>query len=96
MSDFTLEISDVTTTLEIETSTEDNTENLEISSTVIGNIDIQTGFASNVSYASDVVGLSSYIANNIPTTLSGMISIAGNGTSSPLNLYHVVIDGGSP
>ena len=29
MSDFTLEISDVTTTLEIETSTEDNTENLE-------------------------------------------------------------------
>ena len=96
MSDFTLEISDVTTTLEIETSTEDNTENLEISSTVIGNIEIQTGFTSTVSYATDVVGLSSYIANNMPISLSGMASIAGSGSSNPLYLYHTIIDGGSP
>jgi len=96
MSDFTLEISDVTTTLEIETSTEDNTENLEISSTVIGNIEIQTGFTSTVSYATDVVGLSTYIANNMPITLSGMAIIAGTGINNPLNLYHTVIDGGSP
>ena len=96
MSDFTLEISDVTTTLEIETSTEDNTENLEVTSTVVNTIEIQTGFSSSVAYATDVIGLSTYISNNMPITLSGMKSIAGSGTSSPLNLYHVVIDGGSP
>ena len=96
MSDFTLEISDVTTTLEIETSTEDNTENLEVTSTVVNTIEIQTGFSSTISYATDVVGLSTYIANNMPITLSGMASIAGSGTNSPLNLYHTIIDGGSP
>lgn len=96
MSDFTLEISDVTTTLEIETSTEDNTENLEVTSTVVNTVEIQTGFSSTVSYATEVVGLSTYIANNMPITLSGMAIIAGTGTNSPLNLYHTVIDGGSP
>ena len=96
MSDFTLEISDVTTTLEIETSTEDNTENLEVTSTVVNTAEIQTGFSSTVSYATEVVGLSTYIANNMPITLSGMAIIAGTGTNSPLNLFHTVIDGGSP
>ncbi len=96
MSDFTLEISDVTTTLEIETSTEDNTENLEVTSTVVNTVEIQTGFSSTVSYATEVVGLSTYIANNMPITLSGMAIIAGTGTNNPLNLYHTVIDGGSP
>ena len=96
MSDFTLEISDVTTTLEIETSTEDNTENLEVTSTVVNTVEIQTGFSSTVSYATEVVGLSTYIANNMPITLSGMAIIAGTGTNSPLNLFHTVIDGGSP
>ncbi len=96
MSDFTLEISDVTTTLEIETSTEDNTENLEVTSTVVNTVEIQTGFSSTVSYATEVVGLSTYIANNMPITLSGMATIAGTGTNSPLNLYHAIIDGGSP
>ena len=96
MSDFTLEISDVTTTLEIETSTEDNTENLEVTSTVVNTVEIQTGFSSTVSYATEVVGLSTYIANNMPITLSGMATIAGTGTNSPLNLYHTIIDGGSP
>jgi hypothetical protein len=96
MSDFTLEISDVTTTLEIETSTDDNTQSLEVTSTVVGSVDIQTGFSSTVSYATEVVGLGNYIVNNMPIALSGMASIAGSGTSSPLNFYHVVIDGGSP
>tara|TARA_Y100001972_G_C7595627_1_gene298518 strand:+ start:277 stop:567 length:291 start_codon:yes stop_codon:yes gene_type:complete len=96
MSDFTLEISDVTTTLEIETSTDDNTQTLEVTSSVVDSVEIQTGFSSVISYATETVGLSSYIANNIPIALSGMASIAGSGTSSPLNFYHVVIDGGSP
>ena len=96
MSDFTLEISDVTTTLEIETSTEDNTENLEVTSTVVNTVEIQTGFSSTVSYATEVVGLGNYIVNNMPISLSGMASIAGSGMSSPLYLYHTIIDGGSP
>ncbi len=32
----------------------------------------------------------------MPITLSGMAIIAGTGTNNPLNLYHTVIDGGSP
>jgi hypothetical protein len=96
MSDFTLEISDVTTTLEIETSTEDNTENLEVTSTVIGTVEIQTGYSSTVAYASDIIGLSNYIADYKPVALSGMQSIAGTETSNPVYIYHSVIDGGSP
>lgn len=96
MSDFTLEISDVTTTLEIETSTEDNTENLEVTSTVMGTVEIQTGYSSTVAYASDVIGLSTYIANYTPVALTGMQSIAGSGTNNPLYIYHSIIDGGSP
>ena len=95
MSDFTLEISDVTTTVEIETSTDDNTQTLEISNTTIDTVEIQTGFSSAVAYATDVIGLSSYISNNIPVSLSGMTSIAGS-ESTPLYLYHAIIDGGSP
>ena len=96
MSDFTLEISDVTTTLEIETSTDDNTQSLEITSTVVDSVEIQTGFSSTVSYATEVVGLGDYIVNNMPISLSGMATIAGTGTNSPLNPYHTIIDGGSP
>ena len=73
-----------------------NNDLLELRTDPYSNIEIQTGFTSTVSYATDVVGLSSYIANNMPISLSGMASIAGTGTNSPLNLYHTIIDGGSP
>lgn len=65
MSDFTLEISDINYIIDIETSTEDNTENLEITTTNTDTIEISTGFAAGIIYASDVIGLDNYLANFI-------------------------------
>lgn len=65
MSDFTLEIFDTTNTIEIETSTEDNTDNIEITTTNADSVEITTGFAATVVYASDIVGLDNYLANFI-------------------------------
>lgn len=65
MSDFTIEIFDTTQTIEIETSTEDNTENIEVTSTVLDTLEVSTGFAATIVYASDVVGLDNYLSNFI-------------------------------
>jgi chaperonin GroEL (HSP60 family) len=65
MSDFTLEIFDTTNTIEIETSTEDNTDNIEITTTNADSVEITTGFAATIVYASDIVGLDNYLANFI-------------------------------
>ena len=65
MSDFTLEISDINYIIDIETSTEDNTENLEITTSNVDTIEISTGFAAAIVYASDVIGLDNYLANFI-------------------------------
>ena len=65
MSEFTLEISDINYIIDIETSTEDNTENLEITTTNTDTIEITTGFAATIVYASDVIGLDNYLANFI-------------------------------
>jgi chaperonin GroEL (HSP60 family) len=65
MSDFTLEIFDTTNTIEIETSTEDNTDNIEITTTNADSVEITTGFAATVVYASDIVGLDNYLSNFI-------------------------------
>jgi hypothetical protein len=65
MSEFTLEIFDTTNILEIETSTEDNTDNLEVTTSSTSTVEIVTGFAANVVYASDVIGLDNYLANFI-------------------------------
>jgi hypothetical protein len=65
MSEFTLEISDINYIIDIETSTEDNTENLEITTTNADTIEITTGFAASIVYASDVIGLDNYLANFI-------------------------------
>jgi len=65
MSEFTLEISDINYIIDIETSTEDNTENLEITTTNTDTIEISTGFAASIVYASDVIGLDNYLANFI-------------------------------
>lgn len=65
MSDFTLEISDTVNTLEIEISTEDNTENIEMSSSVTDTVEVSTGFSATIVYASEIVGLDSYLSNFI-------------------------------
>ena len=65
MSDFTLEIFDTTNTIEIETSTEDNTDNIEITTTNADSVEITTGFAATIVYASDIVGLDNYLSNFI-------------------------------
>jgi hypothetical protein len=65
MSEFTLEISDINYIIDIETSTEDNTENLEITTTNADTIEITTGFAASIVYASDVIGLDNYLSNFI-------------------------------
>lgn len=63
MSDFTLEIYDTNNILEIETSTEDNTENLEIAVSTTDSLEIYTGFNATVVYANDIVGLDNYLSN---------------------------------
>ena len=65
MSEFTLEISDINYIIDIETSTEDNTENLEITTTNADTIEVTTSFAASIVYASDVIGLDNYLTNFI-------------------------------
>lgn len=65
MSEFTLEIYDSVNILEIETSTEDNTENLEIAVSTTDQIEIYTGFNASVVYAADIIGLDNYLSNFI-------------------------------
>lgn len=65
MSDFTIEIFDTTNTIEIETSTENITDNIEVTSTILNTLEISTGFAATIVYASDIVGLDNYLANFI-------------------------------
>tara|TARA_E500000178_G_C16317501_1_gene443248 strand:+ start:232 stop:459 length:228 start_codon:yes stop_codon:yes gene_type:complete len=65
MSDFTLEISDTVNILEIEVSTEDNTENIEVSSSVTDTVEVSTGFSATIVYASEIIGLDNYLSNFI-------------------------------
>ena len=65
MSDFTLEISDTVNILEIEISTDDNTEDVEVTSTVTDTLEILTGFSATIVYASEIVGLDNYLTNFI-------------------------------
>lgn len=65
MSDFTVEIYDSVNILEIETTTEDNTDTLEINTSTIETIDVSTGFVGSVIYASDIIGLDNYLSNFI-------------------------------
>lgn len=65
MSSFTLEIYDVKNTLEIETSILNVTNNIELETTYNQYIEVSTGFAGSVVYASDVIGLDNYLSNFI-------------------------------
>lgn len=65
MSDFILEISGTTNILEIETSILDITNNLEIEVTTDRVVEVVTGYAGTVVYASDIIGLDNYLSNFI-------------------------------
>ena len=65
MSYFNLDISDTVSTVEIEISTDDNTQSVEVSSTVTDTVEISTGFSATIVYASEVVGLDNYLCNFI-------------------------------
>ena len=65
MSDFTLEISDTVSTLDIEISTDDNTQSVEATSTVVDTVEISTGFSATIVYASEIVGFDNYLTNFI-------------------------------
>lgn len=65
MSDFILEINDTKHTLEIETSIASTINNLELITSTDHTLEIVTGYSTNLIFASDIVGLDSYIGNVI-------------------------------
>lgn len=65
MSDFTLEIYDIKHTLEIETSILNVVNNIELETTTDKYVEVSTGFAGSVVYASDIIGLDNYLSNFI-------------------------------
>jgi len=60
-----LDIIENITYLEIESSIGTETNNIEITSSNFGSVDITAGYASMIIYASDVVGLDNYLSNFI-------------------------------
>lgn len=67
MNDFIIEISDDTNILEIETSVMDVINNIEIETTSSQTVEVVTGYAASVVYASDILGLENYLSNFIDT-----------------------------
>jgi hypothetical protein len=65
MSDFTLEISDTTNIVEVETSITNVTNTLDIEITSERQLEIVTGYTGTVVYASDIIGLDNYLSNFI-------------------------------
>jgi hypothetical protein len=60
-----LDIIENITYLEIESSIGTETNNIEITSSSLGSVDIVSGYSSMIVYASDVVGLNNYLSNFI-------------------------------
>jgi hypothetical protein len=60
-----LDIIENITYLEIESSIGTETNNIEITSSNLGSVDIVSGYSSMIVYASDVVGLNNYLSNFI-------------------------------
>jgi hypothetical protein len=65
MSTATIEINEIVYTLEVETATSNSTSTLEIESSSSQILEVNSGYAGNVVYASDIVGLDNYLANFI-------------------------------
>jgi len=60
-----LDIIENITYLEIESTVGTETNNIEITSSNFGSVDITSGYASMIVYASDVIGLDNYLSNFI-------------------------------
>lgn len=65
MSNITLEIFDTKHTLEIETTIANTVNNLTVETSIDRHVDIVVGYTGTVVYASDVLGLDSYLSNFI-------------------------------
>ena len=65
MSDFSIEILETNNILEIESSIMDIINNLEIETSANDTLEIVTGYAATVVYASDIIGLDNYLSNFI-------------------------------
>lgn len=59
----TVHITETINLLEIETSIANTVNNLDIEYSEINNIEISSGFSASIVYASDVVGLDTFIDN---------------------------------
>lgn len=60
-----LEIIENVTYLEIESSIGTETNNIEITASNLGTVEIVSGYANVILYASDVIGLDTYLTNFI-------------------------------
>ena len=60
-----LEIIEDITYLQIESSIGTVTNNIEITASNLGSVEIVSGYASTILYASDVIGLDAYLTNFI-------------------------------
>lgn len=60
-----LEIIENVTYLEIESSIGTETNNIEITASNLGTVEIVSGYANVILYASDVIGLDTYLSNFI-------------------------------
>lgn len=67
MSSPTIEISEILYNLEVETAISDVTSTLEIESSSSQILEINTGYVGTVIYPSDIVGLDTYLSNFIDT-----------------------------
>lgn len=65
MSNFTVEIFDTKNILEIETAIANTINNLMIETSSDRTVDVTVGYAGTVVYASDILGLDSYLSNFI-------------------------------
>lgn len=62
---FSVEIYETVYYLDIETSISNKTNVLEIESSFGQTVEVQAGFAGNVVFASDIIGLDNYLSNFI-------------------------------
>lgn len=67
MSESIIEILDTTYNLEIETSYSNTFNNIDIDISTSQSIEISSGYAGIVTYASDIIGLDTYLSNFIDT-----------------------------
>lgn len=65
MSTATIEINEIVYNLEVETATSNSTATLEVESSSSQVLEINSGYAGSVVFASDIVGLDNYLSNFI-------------------------------